>query len=95
MAAYLISFVTVTNPEQYQEYAKRAPAAIAKFGGKILARGGRRIRLEGPEPPPRVVVIEFASIEKAQEYYNSPEYQEAMSYRKGAGNLQITVVEGV
>jgi len=42
-----------------------------------------------------VVVIEFASIEKAQEYYNSPEYQEAMSHRKGAGNLQITVVKGV
>ncbi|HJO69913.1 MAG TPA: DUF1330 domain-containing protein [Rhodospirillales bacterium] len=95
MPAYLVSLVTVTDPEPYSEYAKRAPAAIAKYGGRILARGGRNLGLEGPPPPPRIVLIEFESLERAEEYYHSPEYQDAKSYRDGAGTLQIMVVEGV
>ena len=95
MPAYLVSLVTVTDPERYSEYAKRAPAAIAKYGGRILARGGRNTGLEGPPPPPRIVLIEFESLARAEEYYHSPEYQDAKSYRDGAGDLQIMVVEGV
>ncbi|MBM3525916.1 MAG: DUF1330 domain-containing protein [Alphaproteobacteria bacterium] len=95
MPAYWIAQVDITDPAAYKGYADRAPAALQKYGGKFLARGGRRQRIEGPEPKSRVVVLEFPSIERAMEAYNSPEYREAMSFRANAADAQIFVVESL
>ena len=95
MKAYWIAHVDVTDPHQYTEYTQRGPAAVAKYGGKFLARGGRSEALEGRTTPQRTVVIEFESYEQAVACYNSVEYQEAMSYRQGAAQAEIVIVEGV
>ncbi len=92
--AYLLVQVEVTNPQQYGEYAKLSPAIIEKFGGRFLARGGRSATLEGPRAPGRVVVIEFPSYERAQAFYESPEYTAARKVRAGAANAQFVIVEG-
>ena len=34
MPAYVIGEVEITDPQAYQEYAKRVPEAIAKHGGR-------------------------------------------------------------
>jgi uncharacterized protein (DUF1330 family) len=47
---------------------------LQKFGGKILARGGKFKILEGPEKFHRFVVIEFPSFEKALACHESAEY---------------------
>jgi uncharacterized protein (DUF1330 family) len=47
MSAYVIVDITVTDPAGYEEYKKLAPAAVAAYGGKYLARGGRVETLEG------------------------------------------------
>ena len=93
--AYLVVQVEVTNPTQYQEYAKLSPAIVAQFGGRFLARGGRTETLEGPRARARVVVIEFPSFERAQGFYHSPEYVAARKVREGSGEAQFVVVEGV
>ncbi|QXG35671.1 DUF1330 domain-containing protein [Pseudomonas viridiflava] len=95
MKAYWIAHVDVTDPQQYSEYTQRAPAAFALFGGKFIARGGRSEALEGRATPQRTVVIEFESYEQAVACYRSPEYQEAMSHRKGASKAEIVIVEGM
>ncbi|MBP0944753.1 DUF1330 domain-containing protein [Pseudomonas alliivorans] len=95
MKAYWIAQVDVTDPQQYSEYTQRAPAAFALFGGKFMARGGRSEALEGRTTPQRTVVIEFESYEQAIACYRSPEYQEAMSHRKGASKAEIVIVEGM
>ncbi len=92
--AYVIARVTVTNPEAYARYAHLASAAIAKFGGRILARGGRFEAFEGPARP-RNVILEFASMDIALAYYHSPEYQAAKAERVGAGEVELCAVEGV
>ena len=65
MKAYWIAHVDVTDPEQYQQYTQRAPAAFKAFGGRFLARGGRSEAMEGRPTPQRSVVIEFDSYEQA------------------------------
>ncbi len=95
MAAYLVALIDVTDPDAYQEYATRAGAAAKKRGIKPLARGGRTVSLEGPEPPGRVVILPFENMEAAQAYYDSPDYQEAKTFREGAANAQFFLVEGV
>jgi len=92
--AYLLVQVEVTNPPKYTEYTKLSPAIIEKFGGRFLARGGRTATLEGPPAKSRVVVIEFPSFERAQEFYNSPDYQTARKVRAGAAETQFVLVEG-
>jgi uncharacterized protein (DUF1330 family) len=94
MTAYLIALVDVTDPDAYQEYAKRAGAAAQKKGIKFLARGGRTVSLEGPPPPGRVVIIPFEDMAAAQAWYDSADYQEAKSFRDGAAKAQFFLVEG-
>jgi len=93
--AYVLVQVDVTNAQQYGEYAKLSPGIIEKFGGHFVARGGRSMTLEGPSAPSRVVIVEFPSYERAQEFYNSAEYQAARKVRAGAATAQFVLVEGM
>ena len=95
MPAYLIATIDVADPEQYGEYTKLSPAIIDKFDGKFLARGGRTVSLEGPQQNARVVVLEFPSVEHAQRFYESDEYQHAKSLRVKAASAQFFIVDGV
>ena len=92
--AYIVVQVDVTNAQQYGEYMKVSPDVIAKFGGHFIARGGRTETLEGPPARSRVVIVEFPSFERAQEFYRSPEYQAARKLREGAASAQFVLVEG-
>ena len=94
MKAYWIAHVDVTDPEQYQQYTQRAPAAFAAFGGKLLARGGRSEAMEGRATPQRSVVIEFESYDQAVACYRSEQYQEACKHRQGVAKAEVIIVEG-
>lgn len=94
MPAYIIAQINVTDPQKYQEYAKLAGPANAKYGGKYLVRGGAKIELEGKNPYQRIVVNEFPDVEAAKRFYHSPEYQEARSKRIGAAEFNMIIVEG-
>ncbi len=91
---YIIAQVDVTNAPQYAEYTKLTPALIEQAGGRFIARGGRTATLEGPAARSRVVIIEFPSFERAQEFYNSPGYVAARKLREGAARAQFVLVEG-
>ena len=95
MKAYWIAHVDVTDPAQYVEYTSRAPAAFTRYGGRLLARGGRSQALEGRPTPQRSVVIEFDSYEQALACYQSEEYQEACRHRQGAAKAEVIIVEGM
>ena len=92
MSALWIAHVDVHDAEAYGKYAVIATEAIAAHGGVFLARGGRYVQLEGPERP-RNVVARFPSVEDAVACYNSPRYQEALGYAKGAATRELMVVE--
>ena len=94
MPAYIIAMVNVTDPEQYAKYARLTPAAIEKFGGRFVVRGGRAETLEGDLRPGRVVVIEFPSFERASEFYHSDEYQSARRLRLGAADASFILADG-
>ena len=91
---YIIAQVDVTNPQQYAEYTKLTPGLIEKAGGRFVARGGRTATLEGPAAKGRIVIIEFPSFERAQEFYNSPDYVAARKLRADAATAQFVLVEG-
>lgn len=95
MKAYWIAFVDVTHPEQYQQYLQLAPAALKKYGARILARSDQLTALEGfATPPSRAVVLEFDSYQQAMDCYQSDEYQQACQQRLGAANAQVVIMKG-
>ena len=94
MGALWISHVTVTDPEKYGEYAKRATQAIADHGGVFLARGGAYIQKEG-EDRPRNVVARFPSLDAANACYESALYQEALGFAKQASVRELVIVEEI
>ena len=89
-----LSYVHVTDTAAYAKYAKGATEAIAAHGGVFLARGGRYVQLEGNDRP-RNVVARFPSLEKAVECYNSPAYQAALAFAKGASVRDLMVGEEI
>ena len=95
MPAYIIAQINITDPEKYQEYAKLAGPATAKYGGRFLVRGGAKTELEGSIPYQRIVVNEFKDVEAAKRFYNSVEYQAAREKRLGAADFNMIIVEGV
>ena len=92
---YLIVEVKVTEQDAYARYKTLAAAAIAQYGGRYLVRGGAVEVLEGPwQPPERLVIVEFDSVEQARTFYDSPEYRAARFEREGAADMNMLVVEG-
>jgi uncharacterized protein (DUF1330 family) len=95
MSAYVLVDCDVTDPVRYEEYRQLAPAAIAKYGGRYLVRGGATKVLEGSWQPKRVVVLEFPDVAAAQRFYDSPEYLAARAVRADAATMNLVVVEGI
>ncbi len=95
MSAYWIVRVEVTDWDRFAEYVKQTPQLLAKYGARHLIRGGETVSLEGPQETRRIVVIEFPSLELAEECYRSPEYQQLRQLRIGAATGEIIAVAGV
>jgi uncharacterized protein (DUF1330 family) len=94
MPAYWVARSRIIDPVVYKKYTDRVPAIIAKYGGKVLARGGRFQILEGPDKFHRFVVIEFPTFEQGVTCFTSPEYNEAAAFRRGgAGEVETIMVD--
>jgi uncharacterized protein (DUF1330 family) len=94
MAAYVIAEVDVTDPVAYENYRKMVAPTIQQYNGKFLVRGGRVESKEGGWNPPRFVIVEFPSLERAREWYQSPEYAPALALRLKASRSRLIIAEG-
>jgi uncharacterized protein (DUF1330 family) len=94
-SGYVIASVTVTNPEQYEEYRKWSTEAMRVHGAEVCVRGGKVEVMEGDWNPGRTVILKFPSFEAAQTFYHSPEYRKARAAREGAAIMRLVCVEGV
>jgi len=95
MPAYLVSLITVTNPDKFKEYASLTAAAGEKYGAKFVTRGGGLEVVEGTMPHPRVVITEFKDKETAKSFFESQEYLLAKEKRIGACDFNAFIVEGI
>jgi uncharacterized protein (DUF1330 family) len=100
MPAYVISDIQPLDPDAIRAYRDLAQATIAKYGGRYIVRGGAIDRIEGDRVegdwnPTMLVIVEFASMDRARECYHSPEYAEARKLRQTALQRNLIFVEGV
>lgn len=90
---YWVGHITVTEPDSYPDYVAKASAAIEKYGGRFLVRGGQAQLREG-EVRTRNVVIEFESYERAIECYESDDYAPALALRQQYAMSDFVIAEG-
>ncbi|WNG42715.1 DUF1330 domain-containing protein [Archangium minus] len=95
MPAYVLVDITVKDAETYERYKQLAPPTIAAYGGRYLVRGGATETLEGTWTPTRIAVLEFPTVERAREWWNSPEYAPAKAMRQASTQTDMLLVEGL
>ncbi len=95
MSAYIVAQLQVTDPETFEDYRAVVPQVIESFGGRYVIRGGEPEMLEGAWTLPRLVVIQFDSMEAARRFYHSPAYQEILPLRLKAAEGSVALVPGV
>ena len=99
MSAYVIFDVGPSDREAMQPYLDKAWDTVTAHGGKVLALTSNidvRESTHGPGwKPARVLIIEFASMDAARGWYESPEYQAILPIRLKASKDNMVIVEGV
>ena len=95
MRGYVVCvYKSISNEEKLKEYAVNARAAVEKYKGRFLIRGGLANTNEG-EKSPRTEVIESPSFEEANLFYSSKEYQDAHNILVGHAVRHHQTLEGV
>jgi uncharacterized protein (DUF1330 family) len=73
--AYTVTELQTLDAQAAADVAKRIQAAQTQAGGRNFRTGGGKvIGLEGPPPPQRVAITEWDSLEKAEAFFKSKEW---------------------
>ena len=95
MPAYML-FIReepVFDQAAMDEYNQHAPAAVAGHDMKPIFWGSAIQTVEG-KAPDDVVIVEFPSVEAAQNWYFSPAYQAAREYRLKGAAYRVMILDG-
>ena len=96
MVAYVVGYVTVTDPSWMEEYGPKVEAQIQAHGGKYLARATEIDHLEGDiAVPSAAVVLEFPDADSARAWYNSDEYAPLIKLRQSGSNGDLKLFDGL
>jgi uncharacterized protein (DUF1330 family) len=94
--AFVVAEVNVKDRAGFDEnFLKSTRADISQHGGKYLAGGyDKTLSLVGPEPPNRVVILQFANMDAVKEWQD----QGAMDMENTVGSkyakFRVYAVEG-
>src|ERR1700693_2367571 len=94
--AFQIAEVTVTNQDGFtKEFAPVIAKVVTDAGGKFLARGGKTVSVQGAPAQPRIVVVQFDSLDKMQALFDSAAFKQAITLGDKYATQRIYGVEGV
>ena len=93
MPAYVISMMTINDPETYRQYTDRTPPIVKKYGGKFLTRGEEFTCVEGKDYDGRLVILEFPTKADVEAWFNDPDYQEAMKFRHASSTMNYLLLQ--
>ena len=91
---WVTCYHAISDPAKLAAYAALAPAAIAPFGGRYLARGTAAAAYEAGIKE-RIVISEFPSVAAAIAAHDSAAYQEALTALGNGAVREIRIVEGL
>jgi uncharacterized protein (DUF1330 family) len=91
---YAVGEVDVRDPEGYsKEYVPLARSSIKAHGGQYLAAGAATA-IDG-EPPKRLVIIKWDSLDQLKGWRHSPEYTKARAIGEKYATYRVFAIEGM
>jgi len=91
MTVYLVANVTVRDADKMQAYAAAAGPTLAAHGGELVLDGQLAETLSGKWTAPGVALVRFPSVDAAQTWYRSAEYQALAPLRSSAADMDIAL----
>ena len=94
MPAYMISQVTVTDQQKFENYIAKTRPVAAKFDGKPVAIGTQPKMLNGESDGHHMVfVIECESMSVLENWHKSDEYQALIPLREEGSDQRMVAYE--
>jgi uncharacterized protein (DUF1330 family) len=92
---YLFAELDVVDTAHfYNEYMPRVRPVLEKYGAAFLAASDTPVVKEGGRNVKRVVLLEFKSLQRAEEFYHSEDYQAVIGYRFDSARSHLYIFEG-
>ncbi|MEJ8473998.1 DUF1330 domain-containing protein [Roseibium algae] len=93
MTVQAIALITVTNKDILAKYRDVAGQALAKHGGRVVAGDPDPTVLEAAFDAPNIAaLLEFPSVEAAQNWRNDPSLADIHALRNTGGKSTIVVL---
>jgi uncharacterized protein (DUF1330 family) len=93
---YAVFFIQVNNLDAYAEYASLVLPSLEPYQGRVISAVSRTDmqQIEGGATLDRAEILEFPSLEIAEEWYKSSAYAQATALRNKAGTSQVVLMRG-
>ena len=91
---YAVFTEQVTDAEGMAAYSRAALPTLLAGGATPIVVGPPAELLEGEWHGTQTVILEFDSVEAAQAWYNSPEYQAVIPTRQAAATSNAAIFSG-
>jgi uncharacterized protein (DUF1330 family) len=93
-AFWVTETLEVSDQAAFLNVIKAVPATLQPFDGKYIVLGGKIAPGEG-SPPRRITIVAFDSLEKAQQWFNSPVATATRAEAQKFAKIRSYFVEGV
>ena len=94
--AFYVAMNDVKDRDHYlNDFVAKSTPIITSAGGHFLVRGGAVTALKGEAPKSRIVLIQFANMDKLQAWWKSSENTETQKIGDKYATIHSFAVEGV
>jgi uncharacterized protein (DUF1330 family) len=91
---FYVAEVDVTDQAAYMnEFVAKAQSVVTSSGARFIVQGGKTTPLVG-EPPKRIVIQQWESLDQLQKWFNSPEQTELRAIQAKYAKVRAFAVEG-
>ncbi|CAE6851665.1 hypothetical protein R69927_05411 [Paraburkholderia domus] len=92
---YIFAEVNIRSANsEWSEYSSKVQATLDAYGGVFLIRGGTQNVLEGTADDATIVVLEFETPQRAEEWYASTAYQDILPLRLRNADARVICLSG-
>ena len=95
MSAYCIFDIReIVDRAKMAKYREGVAPTVEQYGGRYLTLGGPFDVIEGDWRPVFPVILEFPSLERAHQWYDSEEYRELKDLRLQGSKGSAVFIQG-
>ena len=95
MSAYMIARVTVNDPEEYKQYQEQVLPTIEQYDGQVVSVDAEPVVVEGEWGGTYTVLIQWPSVERAREWYDSDVYADPKALRHRTASADLVFLRGL